>query len=87
MQKYPEPTCGAIIFNRNNKIFLMRSHKWHGKYVIPGGHIELGEKMKDSLKREIKEETGLEIYGIKFVCFHEGISSFLILHAEQIIRM
>ena len=72
-QKYPEPTCGALIFNSEGKIFLMKSHKFRDKYVIPGGHIELGEKIEDALKREIKEETGLDIYDITFVKFHEFI--------------
>lgn len=60
-QLYPEPTCGALIFNPAGKIFLMKSYKWKDKYVIPGGHVELGEKIADALKREIKEETGLDI--------------------------
>ena len=72
-KKYPEPAVGALIFNRDGKIFLMKSHKWKNKYVIPGGHIELGENIKDALKREIKEETGLDIYDIKFLIFQEFI--------------
>ena len=72
-QQYPESTCGALIFNQEGKIFLMKSHKWRNKYVIPGGHVELGEKIEDSLKREIKEETGLDIHNIKFICFQEFI--------------
>lgn len=72
-QKYPEPTVGALIFNPEGKILLIKSHKWRGKYVIPGGHIELGEKMEEALKREIKEETGLDIFAIKFICFQEFI--------------
>lgn len=72
-QQFPEPGAGALIFNPEGKIFLMKSHKWRDKYVIPGGHIELGEKMEDALKREIKEETGLDIYDIEFVCFQEFI--------------
>lgn len=72
-QKYPEPTVGALIFNPEGKIFLMRSYKWKNKYVIPGGHIELGENMEEALKREIKEETGLNIYDIEFLCFQEFV--------------
>jgi len=72
-QNFPEPTVGALIFNLQNKIFLMKSHKWKDKYVLPGGHIELGEKIEDALKREIKEETGLEIFDIVFICFQEFI--------------
>lgn len=72
-QQYPEPTVGALIFNPEGRLFLMSSHKWKGKYVIPGGHIELGETMVDALKREVKEETNLDIDDIEFVCFQEFI--------------
>jgi len=72
-QQYPEPTVGALIFNREGKVFLMRSHKWRGKWVLPGGHIELGERMEDALRREVKEETNLDIRDIEFICFQEFI--------------
>jgi len=72
-QIYPEPTVGALILNLEGKLFLMRSHKWRDQYVIPGGHIELGERMEDALRREIREETGLEIYDIAFLGFQEFI--------------
>ena len=72
-QKYPEPAVGALILNQEGKIFLMKSHKWHGQYVIPGGHIELGETIVEALKREVKEETNLDIYGIEFLIFQEFI--------------
>lgn len=72
-QEFPEPTCGALIFNPEGKTLLIKSHKWKNKYVIPGGHIELGESIEVALKREIKEETGLDIYNINFICFQEFI--------------
>ena len=72
-QKHPEPTVGALIFNPAGRIFLMKSYKWRNKYVIPGGHIELGEKVEEALKREVKEETGLDIYDIEFICFQEFV--------------
>ena len=72
-QLYPEVAVGALIFNPEGKIFLMKSHKWHNKYVMPGGHIELGETIEAALKREIKEETNLDIHDIEFVCAQEFV--------------
>jgi nucleoside triphosphatase len=72
-QQYPEPTVGPLIFNKEGKLFLMQSPKWHNLWVIPGGHIELGETMHQALKREVKEETGLEIYDVKYLCTLEFI--------------
>jgi len=72
-QQYPEPTVGLVIFNPENKILMVKSHKWHNKYIMPGGHIEVGESFEQAAKREIKEETGLDIHDIKFLCLHEHI--------------
>ena len=72
-QTFPEPTAGALILNAKGEAFLMRSHKWRDKYVIPGGHIELGETIEEALVREIREETGLEIHDIEFIGFQEFI--------------
>ncbi len=72
-QNFPHPTVGALIFNPEGKMLLVRSHKFHDKYVVPGGHIEVGEKMTDALIREAKEETGLDIYDLEFIFFQEFI--------------
>jgi nucleoside triphosphatase len=72
-QIYPEPTVGGLVFNSEGKIFLMVSPKWLGKYVLPGGHIELGETAEQALKRELKEETGLNVSGIKYLMWQEFI--------------
>ena len=70
-QQFPEPTVGALIFNNKGELFLMKSYKWKDNYVIPGGHIELGETIEEALKREVKEETNLDIYDIEFICLQE----------------
>lgn len=72
-QNFPHPTVGALIFNPEGKLLLVRSHKFHDKYVVPGGHIEVGEKMTEALIREAKEETGLDIYDPQFIFFQEFI--------------
>ena len=72
-QQYPEPTVGALIFNEKDQLLIVKTHKWHGNYTIPGGHVELGEHLEEALGREIKEETGLNLIEAKFLCFQEFV--------------
>lgn len=48
----------ALIINSNNEIMLGYAHK---TYQFPGGHLEKNESLEEALKREIREETGIEI--------------------------
>jgi nucleoside triphosphatase len=72
-QIYPEPTVGVFVFNPNGELLLLKSHKWPGQYVVPGGHIELGESIEDAVRRETKEETGLDVFDLEFILFQEFI--------------
>lgn len=57
--------AGALIFNSEGKLFLSLrgplAKNERGKWEIPGGAVEFGEKIEQALKREVKEEFGLEI--------------------------
>ena len=72
-QVYPEPTVGALIRNREGKLLLVTSHKWFDKLTIPGGHIELGETMEEAVKREVKEEVGLNVRVVRYLLEQEAI--------------
>jgi nucleoside triphosphatase len=72
-QIFPEPTVGVFIFNRNDEMLLLKSHKWPGKYVVPGGHVELGERIEEAAVREAKEETGLDIFDFEFINFQQFV--------------
>lgn len=72
MSEYPEPVTGALIFNPNNEIFLMKSPKWENQWIVPGGHVEKGETIEECVKREVKEETGLKVDKVKFLTILEG---------------
>ena len=72
-QHFPEPTVGVFIFNQEGKLLLLQSHKWPDAYVVPGGHVELGERLEEAAIREAKEETGLDIYDLEFINFQEFI--------------
>lgn len=70
---YPEPVVGTFILNAQNQLFLMKSHKWSNLYVVPGGHIEIGETIEEAIVREVKEETNLEVNNPDFICLWEFI--------------
>lgn len=53
---------GAIIMNRNKMLIVKRANEpAKGLWSVPGGVVELGEQLHEALKREVKEETGLEV--------------------------
>lgn len=74
MKKYPEPIVGAFVINHKGELLLIKTHKWSDRFCVPGGHIELGEKIEDALKREVLEETGVNITKLKFLCLWEFIA-------------
>ncbi len=71
----PVATVGALIHDGAGKILMIRTHKWSDTWGIPGGKIERGETSEDALKREIMEETALEISDIRFVMVQDCIDS------------
>ncbi len=54
-------TTQAVIKNSKNEILLLKRGKPGGWFTLPGGTIHRDEDVKDGLKRELIEETGLKI--------------------------
>ena len=87
-----EKSAGAVIFRKEgNKIYYLLLHypsnaKAPREYWdFPKGHIEKGEKLEDTVKREVKEETGLE--DIKFIeGFKETIKYFFKWEGKNILK-
>ena len=53
-------------------VLIVRSSKWN-KYTVPGGHIELGELAEDAIRREVREETGLDVEVVKLLLVQQAI--------------
>ena len=69
----------AIIYNEDGKILTIRRSKTAGRraltWDLPGGNLEFGEVLKDSILREIKEETGIEVEELLILNTSEGFDS------------
>jgi len=53
--------CSASIFDpKKEKVLLVRRVD-NGKWAVPGGYMEAGESFSEACKREVIEETGLEV--------------------------
>ena len=72
---FPIPTVGALIRDDSGRMLLFKTAKWSGMWGIPGGKIEWGEPSEEALRREVREETGLEIERIQFVMVQDSIAS------------
>ena len=57
---------GAVIEDEGGRILLVkhvpeRGGFWQGKWICPGGKLEFGETIEEGIRREVKEETRLDI--------------------------
>lgn len=54
-----EKSCGAIIYNSNNEVLVVKHTAGH--WDFPKGHMEIGENEYQTAIREVKEETNIDI--------------------------
>jgi ADP-ribose pyrophosphatase len=57
---------GAVILDAADHVLLVkhvpeRKSFWQGKWICPGGRLQVGEGIEAGIRREIREETGLHI--------------------------
>jgi len=62
---FPEPMIGVggLLVNRKNQVLLIKRDKppAQGLWSVPGGKLEAGESLIECCRREMQEETGLEV--------------------------
>jgi len=62
-----EVAMKAVIVNQDGKILILREAATYGegtqrgRYHMPGGRLQPGENFEEALRREVREETGLEV--------------------------
>ena len=68
MTERPKVGVGVLVF-KDGKILMQRRIGAHGEgsWSAPGGHLEFGEDIEACARREVMEESGLEIKNLRFL--------------------
>ena len=65
---------GGVVIDRGRALLIRRgSEPLKGEWSIPGGMVELGEELAEGVKRELKEETGLDVEPIECILVFDRI--------------
>ncbi|EOO26181.1 hypothetical protein IIU_06023 [Bacillus cereus VD133] len=70
------PGAVVLLIDENNRILLQKRKEPEGLWGIPGGLMELGESLENTVKRELFEETNLRVDNLSLVGVFSGDSFF-----------
>lgn len=71
VESEPRPRVGVgVVFVRNGRVFLARRRGalGGGTWGSAGGHLEHGETLEDCARREAREEFGVDVGDLTFLC-------------------
>lgn len=65
----PALTTDCVVFDNRGRVLLIRRKypPFEGQYALPGGFVEVGERVEDACRRELSEETGLKVGELRLV--------------------
>lgn len=72
----PSPATGAIILHDNKVMLVKRGREPEkGKLDLPGGFLEIDETFEQGIRREVKEEIGVEAQDVKY--FNSFVDTYM----------
>jgi 8-oxo-dGTP diphosphatase len=65
----PALTTDCVVFDAKGRVLLIRRKNppFEGGYALPGGFVDVGERVEDACRRELNEETGLEVGDLRLI--------------------
>ena len=76
MNATPQVAVGAIVVHDGALLLVRRGRApAAGKWSVPGGRVEPGERLRDAVAREVREETGLAVHAGELAGWVERIDA------------
>ncbi len=76
-REYPQTPLvgvGGVVIHRDRVLLIRRgSEPLKGEWSIPGGLVELGEELTAGVRRELKEETGVDVETLECILVFDRI--------------
>lgn len=65
----PALTVDCVIYDPRGRVLLIRrkNEPFKGVYALPGGFVDIGETVEAGCRREVREETGLDVDDLRLV--------------------
>jgi len=65
----PALTTDCVVFDARGYVLLIRrkNEPFRGSYALPGGFVDVGERVEDGCRRELSEETGLKVGALRLI--------------------
>lgn len=67
--------AGYAVVKREDEVLLVKM-KQSGKFFFPGGAVDVGEPMEDAVRREVREEAGVEVKELEFLMMKETFFAY-----------
>jgi ADP-ribose pyrophosphatase len=71
---HPAIGVGAIVVHEGRVLLIRRAKEpLRGRWVVPGGTVELGETLEEAVVREVLEETGIHVRPLEWMTVFDRI--------------
>lgn len=72
--KSPLVGVGGVVIHRERVLLIRRKREpLKGEWSLPGGLVEIGEELHQAVRRELKEETGVEVEPLEIMAVFDRI--------------